>query len=163
MNFSEICICRAKIVNLFGCAHDILSNQCDYFPPINGHVYDLNFIQRDIEYFLMHMKCNSCLASNEDSKRIQTFSIIHVSINNSPGPTTWNKNFPIAEGSRQSPIDIVPSKAVFDSDLTASDSLRVDYTPEDEAHLQNNGHSVMCQITKTGCKRDAILLWRMLK
>ncbi|KAH3769696.1 hypothetical protein DPMN_170970 [Dreissena polymorpha] len=66
------------------------------------------------------------------------------------GPTTWNKNFPIAEGSRQSPIDIVPSKAVFDSDLTASDSLRVDYTPEDEAHLQNNGHSVMCQITKTG-------------
>ncbi|XP_052283370.1 uncharacterized protein LOC127880170 isoform X4 [Dreissena polymorpha] len=66
------------------------------------------------------------------------------------GPSTWNEDFPIAEGSRQSPIDIVTSEAVCDIGLMASNPLSVDYTPEDEAHLSNNGHSVMCQITKTG-------------
>ncbi|XP_052229208.1 carbonic anhydrase-like isoform X2 [Dreissena polymorpha] len=66
------------------------------------------------------------------------------------GPSTWKDGFPIAEGSRQSPIDIVLSEAVYDVGLMAGIPLGVDYKPEDETLLQNNGHSVMCQITKPG-------------
>lgn len=61
------------------------------------------------------------------------------------GPSTWEKDFPIAKGKQQSPIDIVTSKAVYDGDL-GNEPLKTDYSPEAELCLKNNGHSIMCQI-----------------
>ncbi|XP_053401658.1 carbonic anhydrase 2-like isoform X2 [Mercenaria mercenaria] len=49
-------------------------------------------------------------------------------------------------GQRQSPIDIVTSQAVYDSDLGA---LNTKYNPESKLCLKNNGHSIMCQIKST--------------
>ncbi|WAR30539.1 CAH2-like protein [Mya arenaria] len=66
------------------------------------------------------------------------------------GPSTWGKDFPIANGERQSPIDIVTSAAEYDSDVQGSNPLSTNYTPESEVKLVNNGHSIMCQITKKG-------------
>ncbi|XP_052216880.1 carbonic anhydrase 2-like isoform X2 [Dreissena polymorpha] len=64
------------------------------------------------------------------------------------GPHTWQNNYPIAvKGRRQSPINIVSRNAKYDSDLTF---LSIAYTPEDYVELKNNGHSIECQITKTG-------------
>lgn len=61
------------------------------------------------------------------------------------GPATWEKDFPIAKGKRQSPIDIQTKKAVYDGDL-GNEPLKTDYHPESELCLKNNGHSIMCQI-----------------
>ncbi|WAR30554.1 CAH2-like protein [Mya arenaria] len=66
------------------------------------------------------------------------------------GPSTWGKDFPIANGERQSPIDIVTTAAEYDSDVLGSNALSTNYTPESEVKLVNNGHSIMCQITKKG-------------
>nr|QFP92279.1 carbonic anhydrase [Archivesica packardana] len=77
----------------------------------------------------------------------------------SNGPTTWVKNFPIAAGKKQSPIDIVTSNANYDSEL-CDNPLRTDYNPEAELNLVNNGHSIMCQIKAkselTGGPLDAV-------
>jgi carbonic anhydrase len=36
------------------------------------------------------------------------------------GPATWCKDFPIANGKRQSPIDIVPGSVTFDAKLASA-------------------------------------------
>lgn len=62
------------------------------------------------------------------------------------GPATWCKDFPVANGTRQSPIDIVTTKCQYDSNVQGANPLTTNYTPENELHLVNNGHSVLCQI-----------------
>nr|XP_033798536.1 carbonic anhydrase 7 isoform X3 [Geotrypetes seraphini] len=56
------------------------------------------------------------------------------------GPSEWHRSFPIAEGDRQSPIDIVPSQATYNPNLTP---LVVSYELSASHTISNNGHSVM--------------------
>lgn len=55
------------------------------------------------------------------------------------GPDKWAENFPIANGPRQSPIDIVPGEAAYDAALQA---LTLKYDPSTSIDILNNGHSV---------------------
>lgn len=54
------------------------------------------------------------------------------------GPEKWADNFPIANGPRQSPIDIVPGEASFDGALKP---LSLKYDPSNSQEILNNGHS----------------------
>lgn len=54
------------------------------------------------------------------------------------GPDKWAVNFPIANGPRQSPIDIVPGKASYDAKLKP---LKLKYDPANSLDILNNGHS----------------------
>ena len=65
------------------------------------------------------------------------------------GPSTWKHSYPIAEGTRQSPIDIDTHCAEYDATLPPLD---INYVPEDEMGVANNGHSVMAQITNKSSK-----------
>uniref|UniRef100_A0A8C7F466 Carbonic anhydrase n=2 Tax=Oncorhynchus kisutch TaxID=8019 RepID=A0A8C7F466_ONCKI len=60
------------------------------------------------------------------------------------GPDKWCEGFPIANGPRQSPIDIVPGEAAFDAALKA---LTLKYDPSTSIDILNNGHSF--QVTYT--------------
>lgn len=55
-----------------------------------------------------------------------------------PGPAKWAENFPIANGRRQSPINIVPSAASYDKGLKP---LKLQYDPKTCLEILNNGHS----------------------
>ncbi|KAI4806922.1 hypothetical protein KUCAC02_017712, partial [Chaenocephalus aceratus] len=50
----------------------------------------------------------------------------------------WVSNFPIADGPRQSPIDILPGGASYDSGLKP---LSLKYDPSNCLEILNNGHS----------------------
>ncbi|KAG7503751.1 carbonic anhydrase-like [Solea senegalensis] len=54
------------------------------------------------------------------------------------GPHKWAEDFPVANGARQSPIDIVPKEAQYDSSLRA---LKLRYDPSNAKSILNNGHS----------------------
>ncbi|KAL4648442.1 carbonic anhydrase-like [Arapaima gigas] len=54
------------------------------------------------------------------------------------GPDKWGKKFPLASGSRQSPIDIVPGQAGYDPALKP---LVIKYDPKTSRGILNNGHS----------------------
>uniref|UniRef100_A0A668AQ08 carbonic anhydrase n=1 Tax=Myripristis murdjan TaxID=586833 RepID=A0A668AQ08_9TELE len=54
------------------------------------------------------------------------------------GPEKWAEGFPIANGPRQSPINIVPAEAQYDSSLKA---LKLKYDPSNSQGILNNGHS----------------------
>ncbi|XP_035036712.1 carbonic anhydrase isoform X2 [Hippoglossus stenolepis] len=54
------------------------------------------------------------------------------------GPDKWGKDFPVANGPRQSPINIVPKEAQYDSSLRA---LKLNYDPLNAKGILNNGHS----------------------
>lgn len=54
------------------------------------------------------------------------------------GPEKWCDNFPIANGPRQSPINIIHSQAHFDSSLKP---LKIQYDPSTSKDILNNGHS----------------------
>ncbi|MCJ8744748.1 hypothetical protein PDJAM_G00122140 [Pangasius djambal] len=54
------------------------------------------------------------------------------------GPAKWADHFPIANGPRQSPINIIPSQAQFDSSLKP---LKLQYDPSTSKDILNNGHS----------------------
>lgn len=56
----------------------------------------------------------------------------------SNGPETWVGGYPIADGPRQSPINIVPGEAQYDRSLKA---LKLKYDPSNAAGILNNGHS----------------------
>ncbi|XP_042584063.1 carbonic anhydrase 7-like isoform X1 [Cyprinus carpio] len=60
------------------------------------------------------------------------------------GPSEWHKDYPIAEGNRQSPIDIVPSEAVFDARLSP---ISLSYNNCTSVSISNNGHSVVVEFT----------------
>ncbi|XP_069595479.1 carbonic anhydrase 7 isoform X2 [Ranitomeya imitator] len=55
------------------------------------------------------------------------------------GPSEWYRYFPIAQGNRQSPINIVASQAVFNPGLKP---LVVSYDQCTSIDMSNNGHSV---------------------
>ncbi|XP_007535409.1 carbonic anhydrase 2 [Erinaceus europaeus] len=54
------------------------------------------------------------------------------------GPEHWHKDFPIAQGERQSPIDIDTKAAVHDPELKP---LNVNYEQALSRRILNNGHS----------------------
>ncbi|XP_073515812.1 carbonic anhydrase 7 isoform X2 [Phyllobates terribilis] len=58
------------------------------------------------------------------------------------GPSEWHRYFPIAQGNRQSPINIVASQAVFNPSLQP---LVVSYDQCTSINMSNNGHSVMVE------------------
>ncbi|KAI4889929.1 hypothetical protein NFI96_025505, partial [Prochilodus magdalenae] len=58
------------------------------------------------------------------------------------GPSAWHKDYPIAEGTRQSPINIVPEEAVYDSSLPP---ISLNYDNCTSINISNNGHSVVVE------------------
>ncbi|XP_041047737.1 carbonic anhydrase 7 isoform X1 [Carcharodon carcharias] len=58
------------------------------------------------------------------------------------GPLNWHKQFPFAQGERQSPIDIVPAQAVYDANLTP---ISISYSACTSLSICNNGYSVMVE------------------
>ncbi|XP_063330472.1 carbonic anhydrase 7 isoform X2 [Pelmatolapia mariae] len=58
------------------------------------------------------------------------------------GPSSWYKNYPVAEGNRQSPIDIVPNEASRDRDLGP---IMINYDHCTSINISNNGHSVVVE------------------
>uniref|UniRef100_A0A8C6Z0Y4 Carbonic anhydrase n=1 Tax=Nothoprocta perdicaria TaxID=30464 RepID=A0A8C6Z0Y4_NOTPE len=58
------------------------------------------------------------------------------------GPSEWYKSYPVAQGNRQSPIDIVSAKAVYDPGLKP---LNISYESCTSLNISNNGHSVMVE------------------
>ncbi|XP_024247352.1 carbonic anhydrase [Oncorhynchus tshawytscha] len=56
----------------------------------------------------------------------------------SDGPVNWCKDFPIANGHRQSPINIISGQASYDSALKP---LKLNYDPSNSTDILNNGHS----------------------
>lgn len=70
------------------------------------------------------------------------WTCVFVYIYLSTGPSVWYKNFPAAEGSRQSPIDIVPNEASRDRSL---DPIIINYDHCTSINISNNGHSVVVE------------------
>uniref|UniRef100_A0A8C0BD94 Carbonic anhydrase n=1 Tax=Buteo japonicus TaxID=224669 RepID=A0A8C0BD94_9AVES len=64
-------------------------------------------------------------------------------------PSEWHKSYPIAQGNRQSPIDIVSAKAVYDPNLKP---LIISYESCTSLNISNNGHSVMVEFEDTDDK-----------
>uniref|UniRef100_A0A8C1X9L0 carbonic anhydrase n=1 Tax=Cyprinus carpio TaxID=7962 RepID=A0A8C1X9L0_CYPCA len=60
------------------------------------------------------------------------------------GPETWAESFPVANGPRQSPIDIVPTQAQHDPSLK---HLKLKYDPATAKGILNNGHSFQVDFT----------------
>ncbi|XP_056134803.1 carbonic anhydrase 7 [Lampris incognitus] len=58
------------------------------------------------------------------------------------GPSEWHKDFPIAKGDRQSPIDIVPHEASYDASLPP---FLLCYDHCTSISISNNGHSVVVE------------------
>uniref|UniRef100_A0A3Q3L2H2 Carbonic anhydrase n=1 Tax=Mastacembelus armatus TaxID=205130 RepID=A0A3Q3L2H2_9TELE len=58
------------------------------------------------------------------------------------GPSVWHKNYPVAQGNRQSPIDIVPHQALHDPSLGP---VVLNYDQCTSMNITNNGHSVVVQ------------------
>ncbi|KAM8727121.1 carbonic anhydrase isoform 1-T2 [Acanthopagrus schlegelii] len=54
------------------------------------------------------------------------------------GPDKWGDEYPVANGPRQSPINIVPNETQYDSSLKA---LQLIYDPSNSKGILNNGHS----------------------
>nr|XP_046204468.1 carbonic anhydrase 7-like isoform X2 [Oncorhynchus gorbuscha] len=65
------------------------------------------------------------------------------------GPDAWHKNYPIAHGNRQSPIDIVPENTVYDASLPP---IFVSYDHCNSINICNNGHSVTVEFDDTDDK-----------
>ncbi|KAK3086570.1 hypothetical protein FSP39_020377 [Pinctada imbricata] len=63
------------------------------------------------------------------------------------GPATWCKDYPVANGKRQSPIDIVPNSVSQEPSLQ-NNPLRVTYKPEPDVDISNTGASVKVQMTQ---------------
>ncbi|XP_043242964.1 carbonic anhydrase 13-like isoform X1 [Amphibalanus amphitrite] len=55
------------------------------------------------------------------------------------GPHAWSKQFPVGDGQRQSPIDIITAQTKPDEALEAS-PLEISYDPKDEQVIGNTGH-----------------------
>lgn len=55
-----------------------------------------------------------------------------------PGPVRWKEFFPIADGDRQSPIEIKTEEAKYDASLQP---LSIQYDPHSAKIISNTGHS----------------------
>ncbi|CAJ1049823.1 carbonic anhydrase 7 isoform X1 [Xyrichtys novacula] len=62
------------------------------------------------------------------------------------GPSIWHQNFPVAEGDRQSPIDIMPQQASHDPNLGP---IVLNYDHCTSLNICNNGHSVVVEFDDT--------------
>ncbi|KAG9341362.1 hypothetical protein JZ751_019468, partial [Albula glossodonta] len=58
------------------------------------------------------------------------------------GPCFWHKDYPIAQGDRQSPIDIIPSETVYDPCLPP---LTISYECCTSINISNSGFSVVVE------------------
>lgn len=67
----------------------------------------------------------------------------------SNGPNTWGKVAPAAKGNRQSPIDIIPSEAVY-SEAIGRSPLQFTYDPLAADKLINTGHSAQVTYKSEG-------------
>ncbi|XP_069813518.1 carbonic anhydrase 13-like isoform X1 [Dendropsophus ebraccatus] len=54
------------------------------------------------------------------------------------GPEVWHELFPLANGERQSPIDIITNAAVYDPSLSP---FSTDYDPSSAKVIMNSGHT----------------------
>nr|XP_046201467.1 carbonic anhydrase 7-like [Oncorhynchus gorbuscha] len=68
------------------------------------------------------------------------------------GPDAWHKDYPIAQGNRQSPIDIVPEDTVYDASLPP---IFVSYDHCNSINICNNGHSVTVEFDDTDDKTES--------
>ena len=68
------------------------------------------------------------------------------------GPHVWQKYAPIANGQRQSPINIEPAKCVFDSNLRAN-PLTYKYDPNKATSLVNTGMSAQIKYDSEGSSK----------
>uniref|UniRef100_A0A665XAI4 Carbonic anhydrase VII n=1 Tax=Echeneis naucrates TaxID=173247 RepID=A0A665XAI4_ECHNA len=58
------------------------------------------------------------------------------------GPPVWHKNYPVAQGNRQSPIDIIPHQTSHDPGLGP---ITLNYDQCTSINITNNGHSVVVE------------------
>lgn len=79
--------------------------------------------------------CPACLSDFTDATEL----ILNIPSFVIAGPDTWHEKFPIANGPRQSPIDIVTGEARYDPELRP---LTLRYDPSVSLDIINNGHSV---------------------
>ncbi|KAJ3594941.1 hypothetical protein NHX12_004246 [Muraenolepis orangiensis] len=63
------------------------------------------------------------------------------------GPETWRKEFSIADGPRQSPINIEPGEAQYDASLRP---LKLKYDPSNSIDILNNGHTFQVNYVDDG-------------
>uniref|UniRef100_A0A673AGV1 Carbonic anhydrase n=1 Tax=Sphaeramia orbicularis TaxID=375764 RepID=A0A673AGV1_9TELE len=61
-------------------------------------------------------------------------------------PSAWHNKYPVAHGSRQSPIDIVPHQASRDPNLS---QIVLNYDRCTSINISNNGHSVVVEFDDT--------------
>ncbi len=69
------------------------------------------------------------------------------------GPHDWSKYAPAAAGSKQSPIDIKPAKAVLDRSLE-SNPWKVCYNPREAEKLINTGSSIQVTYSSNESSKD---------
>ena len=62
------------------------------------------------------------------------------------GPSAWHKAYPLAQGDRQSPINIVPTETVYDGSLSP---IFLSYENCMSTSISNNGHSVVVEFDDT--------------
>lgn len=72
------------------------------------------------------------------------------------GPHTWAVNFPLAAGDGQSPINIIPRDAIFDSELSTH-PIQISYLPENNFEIENTGESFKVKITQKSEIREGPL------
>ncbi|KAK9403188.1 carbonic anhydrase 13-like [Crotalus adamanteus] len=72
--------------------------------------------------------------------------MLHWGYEEDNGPTHWKEIFPIADGDRQSPIDIQTKETKYDSNLLP---LSPSYDPSSAKVILNNGHSTSVEFDDT--------------
>lgn len=82
------------------------------------------------------------------------------------GPAVWHENFPVAKGTRQSPIDICTKSCHVDNQL-CSKPFQINYSTEKNAEVSNTGSSIKVQIKEISGKQSSLVyilikvsLWR---
>ena len=83
---------------------------------------------------------------------INSIHILSVS-----GPDSWWVHYPAASGLHQSPVDIDPETAEFDSDLVTY-PLKIYYPDEVIKLMYNTGHSCRININSKNCGMYIIII-----
>ena len=86
------------------------------------------------------------MVAGDDSGRVTVYEYPFIS-----GPQTWVKDYPVAEGQSQSPVNIETTHAMYDPGLT-SNLLTTKYDLERELELINTGHSISVKINQDSGK-----------